>query len=269
MRLEKRVGLAGLVVFTAVNIAFAQAQPDAMELLRKVEKTYRSAKSFQAEGNIASDMSGQGMHSTVEIPMVLTIVPPDRMRMENKGAPMSMLMIFNGQTIWMYMPQLNKYAKFDLGKFAGDDKGLPGYGGLGRQYLHVAERATAAKILREEAIRVDGRSVDCYVLEVEYEPPAKLPDNVPFAKSMPTNVQFSPKTMWIDKARSVVVRESSESKVTFPNSNTPMSTKQTITFAKIRLDEPVPEELFTFTPPAGATEMDLSQFIPPGIGERR
>jgi hypothetical protein len=42
----------------------------------------------------------------------------------------------------------------------------------------------------------------------------------------------------------------------------PTETRQTINFGSITVDQAIPEGTFTFTPPPGATETDLSSFIP-------
>jgi outer membrane lipoprotein-sorting protein len=42
----------------------------------------------------------------------------------------------------------------------------------------------------------------------------------------------------------------------------PTEIRQTINFGSITVDQPIPEGTFTFTPPPGATETDLSSFIP-------
>jgi outer membrane lipoprotein-sorting protein len=80
------------------------------------------------------------------------------------------------------------------------------------------------------------------------------------------NVEPSAKTLWVDRARFLVLRDDSATKMTLPNTNTPTQSKQTITFNKIKIDEPIPDDLFEFTPPEGATELDLKQFLPNASG---
>jgi outer membrane lipoprotein-sorting protein len=271
MSKQKRVSIMIAALFVTANIGLAQSQPQALDILTKVATTYRTMKSFQAEATISTDMTSPGMQQKMEMPMTLAAVLPDKMRMENKRAPMNMLLVSNGQTVWMYMPQINKYAKMDASKFPGAGggigaPGMAGYGNIARQYADIADRVKRVRILREEALSIDGRDEACYVLEVEHETPPIPPAPPAFAKSMPTNIERSAETLWVDKARFVVVRHSFETKVTFPNSGAPMQSKITTTFSKIRLDEPVADELFAFTPPNGATEMDLSQFLPAQTG---
>jgi outer membrane lipoprotein-sorting protein len=69
-------------------------------------------------------------------------------------------------------------------------------------------------------------------------------------------------TLWVDKTHYLVYRDESTGKIAMPGTGAPIETKQTISFDSITVDQPIPEGTFTFTPPPGATEMDLSSFIP-------
>lgn len=268
MSLQRKSCAVLAMLFAIARFGFAQRQPEALDVLKKVESTYRSMKTFRAEGSVSIETAGQGMQQKMDMPMTLTMVPPNKLRVENKAAPMNMLMIFNGETLWMYLPLLNKYAKMDPSKFAPDQKldakAFPGVSSFAAQYAEVAKRAKGAKILREEPILVDGRDINCFVLQVESEP---LPTtaSAAFGKSMP-NIELSARTLWVDKGRYLVLRESSETKMTFPNATAPMQSKQTVKFSKITVDEPVSDDQFVFTPPEGATEMDLTQFLPKAPG---
>jgi hypothetical protein len=65
----------------------------------------------------------------------------------------------------------------------------------------------------------------------------------------------------VDKAHYLVYQEDSTSKMTIPGATEPMNTKQTVKFDSVTVDEPISPEVFTFTPPSGATEMDTSKEI--------
>jgi outer membrane lipoprotein-sorting protein len=49
-------------------------------------------------------------------------------------------------------------------------------------------------------------------------------------------------------------------KMTMPNTNAPTNVKQTSKVQSVTLNDPVSPDVFTFTPPPGATEMDESKF---------
>ncbi len=79
---------------------------------------------------------------------------------------------------------------------------------------------------------------------------------------MPKVDSTSTKTLWVDKAHYLVYREDSTIKMTMPGSTAPTESKSRTTFESVAVDQPVAPDTFTFTPPAGATEMDLSSMMP-------
>src|SRR5437879_5534677 len=152
-----------------------QGQPDALNLLRNVAETYRSMTTFRAEANMVTEMNGPDMQSKMEMPMTLIIGSQGRTRIESKGA-VGMLSVSDGQTTWMYMPQLNKYYKLDLTKLisfpkvAGQDVAISGGAWDFRsQYANVVGNVKQAKLLRSETLHANGADVPCWVGSVEYE----------------------------------------------------------------------------------------------------
>jgi len=81
-----------------------------------------------------------------------------------------------------------------------------------------------AKFLREEVIEFAGAKVDCYVLTVSQKSGGYA------------------YTWWVDKQRSLILRED--------NSET------SSVFTTIKLDEPLPGDLFKFEPPPGARKIE-------------
>ena len=251
-------------------------QPDALNLLRNVAETYRSMTTFRAEGNTVTEMNGPAMQNKMEETMTLTLGSQGKMRMESKGA-MGMLMVSDGQTMWNYMPQFNKYAKFSMSEMAskyagtsvpkagaGAAQGFEGFGfsGVASQYSNVAANVKEAKVLRSETLHANGTDVPCWVVSVEYEGPGAEAIPQEAGGVPPMKVDSRTSTLWIDQAHYLVYQEISNAKMTLPGTSSPTETKHTVTFKDIAVDEPVADDAFVFTPPEGATEMDLSSFMP-------
>ena len=68
-------------------------------------------------------------------------------------------------------------------------------------------------------------------------------------------------TLWVDKNRYLVYREDSTTKMTMPNTNTPINMTQARRVETFTVNEPVSPDVFTFTPPPGAREIDESKFL--------
>lgn len=258
--------LTCMILFFAPATALPQTSQDVLDALRKVGETYRAMKTYQAGGVVAMEMRGQGMQYKMEVPVTITIAAKGKMRAETKGSAAAMLMVSDGETLWMYMPQLNKYSKINLGTRSDQKTPLSAmaasFSPFGGQYSSIAENVKQGKLLRDDSVQVDGLDVLCHVFDVEYEPGAVNTNAA--VKSLPMKVESTRKTYWIDRARNLVLREDSTMTMKMPNAENETETKQTMTWNKVTVDGPVSDDLFVFTPPAGATEMDLTQFLPTG-----
>lgn len=262
---KRRTTLLALVLLYATpSLGFGQVQSDALEVLRNVGVTYGSMTTFQAEGTMTTEMSGPSMQNKMDLPLTLTAALPSKMRIESKSSSLGMLLIFDGQTGWMYMPQLNTYSKMPFGASApgsaGGGASLSSLGGMINNYEHLADRLKEAKILRSEAMPFGGSSVDCYVVEVE---PSDA-QTQSAAKPIPVKVQSTTMDLWVSKDRFLVLRQSTDTRMTEGSSAAPTEMKSTMTFSSVKVNDPVPDSLFVFTPPAGAKQMDLSAFMPSG-----
>src|SRR5215470_9161034 len=95
--------------------ASAQTTPDAQDILKKVNDTYRNLKSYQFEYTTVSDSKTEreGLTSTthVESRNRITAARPNRINVETKDASSTTTFIADGQTVWLYSSQLNAYTK--------------------------------------------------------------------------------------------------------------------------------------------------------------
>jgi outer membrane lipoprotein-sorting protein len=251
MSKRKTLIVMAMVFLAMTNLGQSQGQKDAHELLKKVSETYGTLTSYHFEGAMITKTKAAGIETKIEIPITLSAVKPGKMRYEMKNPMMGMLMIFDGQAFWTYTPAFKKYTRKVIGEFAGEniDPMELGVGALLTAgitaYYRLAERIKEAKIVREELVEVNGKSVDCYVVEVSYELSTKPTDREPAAK-----------TFWIDKARYIVLRETSAQKIDAPLFGGDMQTTQTTSFRIAKINESPADTLFIFTPPEDAKEVE-------------
>jgi len=92
-------------------------------------------------------------------------------------------------------------------------------------------QADESKYIGDETIEVDGKRVDCFVVQLTHN----------LAGS-----QRATSVRWIDKSRFVVVREDQ------PAGSDPSIGPTRTVWHITKLNENVPDEIFTFVPPAGA-----------------
>jgi len=236
----------GTILVLSIS-ASAQTPPDAQAILKKVNETYRDLKSYQFEYKTVSDSKAErnGLTSTTHSERLsrITAVRPDRIRVETQDSYSSVLLIANGQTVWIYSSQLNAYTKrsprtVDL--FAAAKSTDPSYEKIARQvntklanYARLNVEPRNLTLLPDDILTVNGRQIPCYVLS--------------FAKG---GARY-----WIDRERYLVLRESTDQTV----QNSPGSVTRylsVVNFISAAINEPAPDSAFSYTPPESAMEID-------------
>jgi peroxiredoxin/outer membrane lipoprotein-sorting protein len=237
---------------------FSQNSQDVQALLKKVSDTYKNLKSYHFEGTTTMEMKSEGLQQKMEMPMVIAAAKPGKTRLEIKNPMAGMLRVSDGETTWVYIPRLKQFTKKAAAtvETAGGESEKTGLdaalvGSPLAQFEQLADKAKGAKMLREETTEIDGKKMDCYVVEL----PRELP------KNLPVQMESSPKTLWIDKARYLVVKESFSGKMSSPMGEMQMFTMTVYNMTKT--NEPISETLFTFAPPKGAKEVAELSF--PGV----
>lgn len=249
-------------VSSAAQTATAPEQPDAMDLLKSVELTYGAMNTYSAKVTETTTMEeGSGSQASMETAITVTADSTGKFRVESTGMT-GMTLVYDGNTMWMYMPMANSYSKLPWSTSA--EAGAMG-GGMfsGANGLDENKNATKgvkeAKIVRSEKLHVNGADVDCWVVSLEYGP---WDGEVGQAGGASLKDLEHSKTLWVDKNRFLVYREDTKMKMTMPNANTPTNMKQTSNVQSVTVNDPVSPDVFTFTPPPGAKEMDESKFMP-------
>lgn len=265
MKRTKQVRTFGLVCVLGLALAAAaaaQEQTDGLTILKKVQDTYTSMKTFQAKGRLATTLSsptvlvggGRLIPQTSETPFAVAMAQPDKLRVENQDAEKGSLKIWHGKTLWTYTPKLNEYSQVDISTASGAREkasALEDFDGFRGDYKTLLQGVKSAELLREEPLQVNGHDVDCYVLRVEGKGSGK-----PVTSKSGTTLQVDPtEILWIDKSRFLVLKK--RSGTVKSSTSGPLGMQfdfdSTVYFEKAAADEPVSDELFSFVPPAGAT----------------
>jgi outer membrane lipoprotein-sorting protein len=224
--------------------ARAQEKPDAAELLRRVTEVYTNVKQFQLafEGKMVITRVSDGAVTSESIERgAMAVQEPDRLRFETGGGTEDAgLVVSDGKIAWAYSPKTNEYMKLQPGRAPAtplsdsditDDLKVPYMMQMAHQALEFFKfpPSVQTSAVGEETLTVQGSSFPCIVVSIEGRP---------FPKSKAK--------LWIDKARKVVLREDVTNV-----SGTIVESSSTI-YQIVRINEPLPEVLFQFTPPPGA-----------------
>jgi peroxiredoxin/outer membrane lipoprotein-sorting protein len=260
---RKRILLLILTLLLTSNPNFFTSDVEVKDLLERVDETYRNLKSYRFEAILFTDVTANGKQQKMEMLVSLAIVKPAKIRVHIKDERKEILTISNEQTIWMYMDRLKQYVKKDVVLGDGSAAGDAGQAELismvdrfADTYAHLAERAANARMLREEALQIEGNSVPCYVLKL-----------TPPASDAEAGVETD-KTLWIDKTRYVILKEVSRSEKKAVVPEDALQLTRTTVFNRVDINESLSHDLFVFQPPEGARQVENFDSRAPAAGNQ-
>lgn len=222
-------------------VAAAASGQTAPEILKKAAETYQSLKSYQFEAEVVTESVSESNESRSRSTKIFAAILPDRRRLESKGGQMSSLRVYDGHTVWEFRLGVNQFARQDQATYNPPKMNL--LSDPVDQY-QTLDKAEGAKLLREESIEAAGGARACWVVEV----PPKL-------RAGGAMLERSPTTYWVDKSTNLVLKETVSTKMKMPMMDKPQTSTTTTTYTVARINEPVPDELFHFQPPATAAEV--------------
>jgi outer membrane lipoprotein-sorting protein len=226
-----------LVVLTlTLSSLWAQAPPSAADVVRAVGETYADIAQIEFSMTLTRRSVVQAQvtkESTMS--MKISAKLPNKLRWELgdsvTGSDLGpALTVFDGKDTSTYFSKLNQYS-VEPGTQFDDLKAvyaqyLPSYGIKLKQ---------EAKFLREETIEVNGKTIDCYVIEMQEDvDPGLYP-------------QWW--TWWVDKSRHIVFR--ADRRRVGPTG----SDEASMTYQDVKINEPISNDVFAFTIPPGATKI--------------
>lgn len=198
----------------------AQVQPGVAEILQKVSRTYKGASSFE----LAADVTPLKVEKHQVGHVLFAFQSPGRYRLEmvdgGDAKSTKVIVVHDGSTLWMYSSATGEYVS---NPSAPRESGLePQDPFLMWRFRGAGDFVDGAKLLREETIEAGGAKVDCYVVTLS---PVK-------------DGAKSTYTWWVDKQRSLVVRDD--------------GADSSSVYTMIKLAEPLADDLFRFDPPPGS-----------------
>ena len=235
--------------------AGAQPAPDARALLQQVTDAYRALTSYHYEGTMAIQMIGSGMDTTLTVPVTMAADRAGRSHVEVLNPAMSVVMVSDGKQTTTYLPGLGQYMRKPAEAPAGADSAMPRppQGTPILRYFSPLEGLVSGSVTGSQAVALAGTSSDCWVVRVDVTPPGALSRD---------STARSVTTYWVDKARHLILRDSTHITMRNPATGAPMEVRQATIWTLGRFDQPLEDALFAFTAPAGARE--VASFGGPG-----
>ena len=242
-RMEKKRMLVNFVVMLFLTaFAYGQQRSDAMRLLERVSQIYRSLDSYEIKAVMIQDEQWGEARDLSEIPLIMAGDKSGKFRIESKHPLAGGAQVSDGKTTWQYTAMRHQYTK----KPVAPDASVPAPflpTDYVNRYRHLAEKATEARLLRQETLLFEGKGVLCQVLEVQFMPGAEAKQS-----------SDAPHTFWIAKKTALVLQEVWESRMDMMGAEGKIRTE--IAYKSIRINQPIDDALFTFIPPPNAKEVE-------------
>ena len=227
----------------------AQQLPGTADLAKLRAEAMQKHRTLQFVTETTTQVKVEGQSSiNTSIETSAAFQNPGKSRTENKGASV-VTTISDGEFTWIYHAATKQYTRTPsaLGPAAV-------LSGIGIPDLPDASNIlNNAKVIRDETVDVDGIPHSSWVVQLP------LAGSL-FPLPQATSISDAVVTQWIDKELGVSLQSTVSMKVQVRGINGTVELKAIVKGLKV--DEPLAESLFTFTPPPGATE--VAKFALPG-----
>lgn len=224
------------------------------KILTKVKETYQAMSTYNIKLKSVVDIKANGVSQTMEIPTAITGMKPDFMKIDIQIPYMDSQIYIQSTSALVYMPKTKQYirlAESELKSVLPNNNMSGGvenmFNGL-NQYEALAGLASKAKVLRRESIDFDGKSVECFVIQIDA--PA-LPQG--------TAAEIGQMYYWIGVESSLVLKQ--EMSMSVKNSSGEIPVKQSILTESIESNIPMEKSTFEFAPPADAKQLDIAKML--------
>jgi thiol-disulfide isomerase/thioredoxin len=233
--------LAIALVLSACGAA-AQPLPDAQTLFEHAQAAAKSFDSLQYSAEITMESTPAAPIKTI---VEAAYLKPGKTRMEIKTGNISLLDVCDGENTWVYSSMAKQYARIPAAQ--GPAAVVTA---MGLKLPDVSSIPTSYKTTGEETIAIDGQKHECWVVEMQIGE-----FSVPSVEKgpAPPKVNGSAMTFWIDKKLGIDLQISSAMQMQIGARNVEMHQK--VVKKNIRVNQPVDDALFTFTPPPNAKEV--------------
>jgi peroxiredoxin/outer membrane lipoprotein-sorting protein len=236
--------LAALLALTLVGPARAEPAPDARALLQQASDAYRALTSYHFEGAMNICVGG-GTDQNTELPVVMAADRAGRMHVDIRHPRMGSLLVSDGRQATTFVYSLNQYVQKPA-EAVTDSAGMPNppqNSPLARHFDPL-RGLKSADVTGEQRVTIGGAPADCWVVHCEMTPPQAIAADSTARATV---------TFWVEKARGLVLRDSTSISLRNPATGADRVMEQVTSFTLARVNEALPDSLFTFIPPAGAT----------------
>lgn len=241
------VALALAATATSSN---TESTSSGLALLENVSQHYANAKAYRIEAVEERTNTNDYERCWQKTRLIATESSGNRYHYEGYSHMGGALKTSDGRSVWVYHTIEKQYTQKPLAGVVVSERRIIPFTeealnhaeSLRRALAEIANRYKSAALLPDEVIEVNGKPTKVSVVRVKT---ADLKRTIP---------EYTlDETLWIDKASYTIVKtlQKSHSFLISGAAHVPLD-METETSYRVELDRPLPEDLFTFHPPAEA-----------------
>ncbi len=227
------------------------AQPDPRDLLLRSSEAIKKYSSYQIHSLSLIETRG-GVNNRIQMPAVISVRRPDRMRIESQSGSDAMTVVSDGAHTYVYLDRQKKFIKRAA---TSSPESALGENGVLKNLPDISSAMQSVKITGEKIMEIDDQPYECWVVEARYGA-IHIPDR---QMTIEDAVQIS----WISKTLGLTLQNSFTAHMVIGSMPEPVEMMQATTTVALSLNADLPDSLFVFSPPEGAKE--TADWTLPGI----
>ena len=222
-----------------------------LALLNSVAQRYAQAKAYHIEAIKEQTFTEDLSRTWEKVYMTAIVAPGGRYHYEVRSRNGSVMQVSDGTFAWEYLLDEQLYTRTSAQSAPErrptleEEMPLLEAKRMVKLIGATTARLRSASSLPDEVVNVDGRGIDCSVVRFTL-------DDMKSVLSPDTQLK---QTIWVDKARRVIVkivRRSETTRLLSRGTQRRSVVESTTIYPVVELDEKQPQSAFVFTPPAEA-----------------
>jgi len=222
-------------------LLFSQTQPDPRELLLRSADAIKKYSSYQIHSLSIIETRG-GTNTRMQMPAVISVRRPDRMRIESQTDAAASTVVSDGAHTYIYIDQQKKYIRRAA---TSSPESAVGENSVLKNIPDITHSINSVEITGEKTMEIDDQQYECWVVEAHYDT-IKIP-----AQNL--TILDAVQTSWISKTLGLTLQNSFTARLLIGTLPEPVVMTQATTTVGLSLNADLPDSLFVFTPPPGAT----------------
>jgi thiol-disulfide isomerase/thioredoxin len=231
------------------TLLFCQ-QPDPRELLLHSADAIKKYSSYQIHSLSIIETHG-GTNTRMQMPAVISVRRPDRMRIESETAEDATTVVSDGSHTYIYLEQQKKYIRRAA---TSSPESALGESGVFKNLPDISSSLKSVEITAEQTLEIDNQDYVCWEVEARYDT-ITIPGQITILDAVQTS--------WISKTLGLTLQNKLTARLLIGTLPEPVLMTQATTTVALSLNTDLPDSLFVFTPPPGATQ--TADWTLPGI----